>query len=232
MGETMVAERLEPAPEKKRGEPRSRALLIAAIAVGAIAVVVAGWQIAAWTALGAVRIVYDARPVACEGAEVTLDPPGASDEFLSDGGFAGDETFYSPVVGVEPGMTCGVRFFVVNDGWSEVDARAVALPGMQEEFVSLIRPTMVNPNGQMRLADTDDAAVFAIEGMPVPAGDQQSFTVILEANAEDAGGYDQCSGFMPRPPRVTVSALGVERTVASPEDSGIWYSDGARSDCD
>ena len=211
---------------------RRRAILIAALAVGAIAVVTAGWQIAAWSAVGGVRIVYDARPVACEGAEVTLEPPGASDDLLGDGGFAWDETFYSSVVGVEPGMTCAIRFFVVNDGWSDIDAQAVALPGMQEEYVSLVRPTMVNPNGQTRLADTDDAAVFAIEGMPVPAGAQQSFTVILEANAEDAGGYDRCSGFIPRPPRVSVSVLGVQRSVASPEASAIGYYAGARAACD
>lgn len=207
-------------------------MLIAVLAVGAIAVVVAGWQIAAWTALGAVRIVYDARPVVCEGAEVGLQPSGASGEVTGDNGFAWDETFYSSVLWVEPGMTCAIRFFVVNDGWSEVDAQAVALPGMQEEHVSLVRPTMVNPNGQTRLADTDDAAVFAIEGMPVPAGEQQAFTVILEANAADADGYTDCSGFMPTPPEVTVSGLGVQRTVSSPEDSGIWFYAGPREECD
>lgn len=228
----MLAERLGTAPEKKRWAPRRRVLLIAALAVGAIAVVVAGWQIAAWTALGAVRIVYDARPVVCEGAEVGLQPSGASGEVAGDDGFAWDETFYSSVLWVEPGMTCAIRFFVVNDGWSEVDAQAVALPGMQEDHVSLVRPTMVNPNGQTRLADTDDAAVFAIEGMPVPAGEQRAFTVIVEANAEDADGYTVCSGFMPTPPQVTVSGLGVQRAVSSPEDSGIWFSAGPRDECD
>lgn len=227
----MLAERVEAAPEKTRWSLSRRVVLITALAVGVIAVVIAGWQIAAWTAVGSVRIVYDARPIVCEGAEVTLDPSGESDWFGA-GDVRWDETFYAPVVGVEAGMTCGLRFFVVNDGWANVDAVRVELPGMQEEFVSLVRPTMVNPNGQTRLVDAEDGAVFAIEGMPVPAAGQQSFTVVLEANPEDADGYEACSGFIPRAPRVTVSALGVERTVASPEDAAIGYYSGARAGCD
>ena len=49
-------------------------IIVAAVVVGAILVGVIGWQIAARSAVGGVRIVYDARPLVCEGAEVGLEP--------------------------------------------------------------------------------------------------------------------------------------------------------------
>lgn len=205
--------------------------ITAGIALVAAAVVVAGWQVAARSAVDGVRIVYDARPTACEGAKVSLDPPSPSDSFTGENGFAWDEDFYSPVIEVVPGMTCVLRLHVVNDGWSDVEVHSILLPGMDESSNSLVRPTFVNPNGQTRLADTEDGAVFAIEGMPVPAGTRQSFAVILEMNEEDADAFSPCTGSMPRSPEATVSALGVERTVPSPVDAGIWYYAGSR-DCD
>ena len=178
------------------------------------------------------RIVYDARPVVCEGAEVGLEPAGSSDEFVGGNGFAGDEVFYAPVVGVVAGMSCGLRLHVVNDGWSDVEVRTVELPSMDESHLSLVRPIFVNPNGQARLADTEDAAVFAIEGMTIPARGSQAFTVMLEVDEADSDSYEPCSGSSPRSPEVTVAALGVDQTVASPADFDLWYDDGPRSACE
>ncbi len=207
-------------------------IIVAAVVVGAILVGVIGWQIAARSAVGGVRIVYDARPLVCEGAEVGLEPADSSDEYVGENGFAVDEQFYAPVVGVVPGMTCALRLHVVNDGWSDVEVRTVGLPSMDESRLSLVRPMFVNPNGQERLADTEGAAVFAIEGMTIPAHGSQAFTVMLEADEADADSYEPCSGELPRSPEVTIAALGVDQTVASPADFGVWYYDGPRSGCE
>ncbi len=227
----MTDETADTAQAGARPFVQRRVVVVTAIVVAAVLVVVLGWQIAARSALGGVRVVYDARPIVCEGAEVGLHPSGAADASREEDALAGDEQFYEPVVGVVPGMTCGLRLHVVNEGWSDVDVRTVALPSMGGSFLSLVKPLFVNPNGQVRLADSEDAAVFAVDGLTVPARGSQVLTVLLEADEADADSYEPCSGYRPQSPEVTLSALGVDRTVAAPE-GGVWYFDGPSGDCE
>jgi hypothetical protein len=200
-----------------------------AASVGAAAMLVLAWQVAALSAVGGVRVAYDAMPVVCEGAEVTLDPPVPDAQDAGQAGYS--EEFHSPVVGVMPGMTCGLRLHVINDGWTDVDLSELVLPGMQEEFASPVRPRIVTPNGQVRLPDRDDAAAFDIEGLPLPAGTRQTLTVILDTDEADVDLYGPCSGVTPRGPQVVVSALGTVRAVDAPAEADVSYLNGSQDDC-
>lgn len=213
------------------GGTRRRWLIAAAAALVVLAVAAAGWQIVARSAVGSVRIAYDARPIVCEGGEATVspDPSGLS----GPDAFAFDEETYQWSVGVVPGMTCGLRFHVVNDGTIDAAVSEVVLPGLGEEMATLMRPASVNPNGQVRLADTDGDAVFEISGgIGVAGGTSETFIVILEDEPADADLYSACGGYAPPGPKVVVGALGVTRDIAAPPEGDILYIDGSTGDCD
>lgn len=207
------------------------------MAAGALAILavvgVVTWQILAQTAVGGVRVVFDADPVRCEGATVstTPDPPAVlAGEYREDVYF--DDEFYEPRVEITDGMSCVLRLQVFNDGWAEVAVDAVGIPGMADRMLWPLQVSHVNPNGQAQLPDVEDAAQFEIEGMSIPSGGRQAFLVIVEYTG-DRTTMSECSSFRPRPPYIVAAAGGATRAVAPADGIGVWYrmgmSDG--SDC-
>lgn len=221
-----------PPARGRRSAPRRRAALLALGVLAAVAVVgVVTWQILAQTALAGVRVVFDADPVRCEGASVGTMPEAP---VVADGAYRDDvyfdEEFYEPRVDIAEGMRCALRVHVFNDGWADVAVEAVGVPGMAEGMAWPLRVSHVNPNGQTRLADVDDAARFAIEGTSVPRGERQAFLIIVEDTGERVA-MEECSSFWPLHPYVVAAAGGATREIAPADGAGIWYRMADGSDC-
>lgn len=196
---------------------------VALVAVIGVVVGLLTWQILAQTALGGVRMVFDAAPVRCENGSVGLtpDPPEiAEGAFREDVYF--DDAFYEPVVDIGEGTRCALRLQVINHGWADVEVTTIGVPGMAQRMEWPVVARHANPNGQNRLPDREDSAEFAIEGIAVPSGATQIFTVIVEyAGAE--GTMTQCSSFRPMPPYAEIAAGGMTARVAPGGEVGIWY---------
>ena len=208
--------------------PRSRlgrTLLVAAVVAAAVAAsAVVGWWVVAQSTLERVRIVYDAVPVRCDGTTVGVTPAiEESDETPF------DEEFHSPVVDVADGMSCAIRLHVVNESGEDVQVERVGMPGAAESMADSVVPAFVNPNGQRRVADAEEAAEFLIEGVSVPANGSQAFLIVIESAGGDD--YDPCTSTKPRAPYVVASFAGVTKQVASADTAGIWYRFGTHEEC-
>ncbi len=77
------------------------ALIAGVVVVGFIA-----WLVAIQVLLGSARIVYDAEPVRCDGADVGLYPGYDADD--PDQSLYFDEQFHDPLVELSPGAVCGI----------------------------------------------------------------------------------------------------------------------------
>lgn len=200
---------------------RKRVVLAAsALALGVLALVAWGsFSALAQSAVGGVRVGYDAQPIRCDGAEVALVPDVANIEFLQ------------PVIALTEGMTCELRVQVVNRGWSDVTVTDVAALGMGADNILGLEAQLVNPNGQERSEATEEnAAVFEIASdLIVTAGESSTFTIVF--------GYGggamlmQCSAQGWNPPLVTVTALGATREVAPGDENTIWAREGTAAEC-
>ncbi|WP_405374512.1 MULTISPECIES: hypothetical protein [unclassified Microbacterium] len=220
-----------PTPVRRR---RRRVALIGAIIVVAALTGLAVWQVVAQTAVGGIRIVYDAAPVRCVGGAVSTDPgvdaPVSPDD--PDPGVYFDDEFQNLRVDLVGGVTCGIRMHVTNDGWTDVEITTIGVPGMAADALWPVRAVMVTPNGQTRLDDADRDARFSIEGISVAAGERASFTVIVEYDGSKSANMSSCSSWTPAAPYALVSAAGVEKTVMSPEEFTVQYRAGTADDCD
>ncbi|BDZ65610.1 hypothetical protein [Agromyces mangrovi Wang et al. 2018] len=205
--------------------PRRRAGAVAGWIVAAIAVVaLAGW--AAWAALGAsalggVRVVYDAEPLRCDGSAVHLTSDPWNEEFLQ------------PMAELTPGMSCELRVQVVNGGWVDVTVREVWLEGMGSGNLLGLRVDHVNPNGPEPLSQADetfDAGFEILGGLVVPAGMSQAYTAAIRYD----GGAEmvECGSQGWNPVAVRVEALGASRLVQPADEFAIWFFEGDLAECE
>lgn len=205
------------APVPKRTRRLGRRA-IAGLALAALVLV--GW--AAWarvsaTAVGGVRVIYDAQPIVCEGSEVGVRPSAENPELLQ------------PVVSLADGMRCELRIQVVNDSWSEVTVTTVGLEGLSSPNPLALEPAFVNPNGQERTDDRQTAFFEITGGIVVPAGGSATFTAVIDygGGAEMVTCASQGWGVAV----VTVTALGATREVRPAAEDVIWFQEGSLTSC-
>ncbi len=113
---------------------------------------------------------------------------------------------------------------VVNDGWADVVVEKVGMPMMDQTLSGPLDAVVVSPNGQTRLADTEDsAAEFLLEGsIVVPAGVTQSFVVVVEDSGDDAA-LGECTYIRSPGPYVVLTAATFTRKVESDPTDAFWY---------
>lgn len=201
---------------------RVRTVVIALLTLAVLTVAV--WQTVAHLTLGSVRIAVDSAPVQCEGTEVDLYPGFADDHFQED--------VQRPLVVLEDGMRCSIRFFVVNDGWTDAATVAAGLPMLAEDMAWPLSAVMVNPNGQTRLPDNESAAEFSVEGLSVPPGERLELTAIVDYDPSKAQNVSRCSRFSGAPVYVRVTVLGVTRDVQAAPETPVWYGPGDAAECE
>lgn len=220
-------------PAVAAGSPSRRVArgVVVAVVAGVAALALIGWFVAAQVSLSSVRIVYDAAPVRCEGANVGLYAADGGDGAAGEVPF--DDRFLSPVVDVTEGMLCAIRLHIVNTSWMEVEVTTVGVPMMGSEMSTPLRALHVNPNGQTRLPDTvEGSAEFLIEGgITVPVGGSQPLLVVIDASGV-RDGLGQCVALGPLSPYVVVQLADISRHVASADEDGIWYRRGSAAECD
>lgn len=204
------------APPLPGGAPRRRRRgIVIGLVVAALAV--ATWAAISASAVGGVRVTYDAQPLVCEGSEVGVRPSSDNPELLQ------------PVAVLAPGMRCELRIQVINDGWSDVTVATVGLEGLASPNPLALDPAFVNPNGQQRV-DRDGTALFEIEGgIVVPAAGSATFTAVIDY----AGGAAMvsCSGQGWGVAVVTVTALGATREARPAAEDVVWFQEGSLSSC-
>ncbi|MDJ1114114.1 hypothetical protein [Microbacterium dauci] len=207
------------------GTPKGRRVRITMLALlGAAVVALAAWQVVAHGSLSAVRIAVDAAPVQCDGAEVGLYPGITDDPFQDD--------VQQPLIVLEDGMRCSIRFAVVNDGWVDAAIEVAGLPMLADDMAWPLTAVMVNPNGQTRLPDNESAAEFAIEGLHVLPTERLGFTAIVDYDAAKTENVAQCTRFSAEPIYVRVNVLGVTRDIRAAPETPVWYASGTNAECD
>ncbi len=242
---TITEERATAAAPEPPSRPRRRGRVVAWAVIASIAVLaVVGllvWQSLVQSALGGVRVTYDADPVRCQGAEVGLFPGITPDgEYPDDVPYElyFDEEFHRPLVDLERGMRCTLRIHVINDGWAEVRVTQLLLRHFGESSGLAVQAVGVSPNGSEPLQLTDsygfpDAidAAFAIEGgLGVPAGFSQMFVAVFEYGNDASMGT--CGATSVNVPVMTVEALGQSATAAPTEDQVIAFRIPDANGCD
>jgi hypothetical protein len=212
-------------PKVAGAGPAGRRIRIAVVALlGAAVLAFAAWQVVAHVSLSAIRISVDAAPVQCDGAEVDLYPGITDDPFQDD--------VQQPLIVLEEGMRCSIRFAVVNDGWMDAAIDAAVLPMLADGMAWPLTAVMVSPNGQTRLPDDESAAVFAIEGLQVPAAERLGFSAIVDDDAGKAENVARCTRFSAGPISVRVSVLGVSREIHAAPETAVWYGVGDNEECE
>lgn len=210
----------EPTP---RRHSRSIGAIVATVIAGLGLLALAGWGIwtsVASTAVEGVRVVYDAQPVVCEGAEVGTTSDPESIEFLQ------------PIIDLTPAMTCQLRIQVVNDGWSDVTVTTVGLRNMNVGNPLGIEAMFVNPNGQEMLDNPENVdALFDLAGDGIVVAPDEIVTFTAFFGYEGDAQMEQCSSTGWNPPFVTVTAPGATRDVSPSDEFFIWVGMGTEQDC-
>lgn len=203
--------------------PTRRSLVAVGIVVLVGLVAGIGWWAASATALNGVRVVYDAAPLRCDGAEVGA-MPGLSDEDM-----LFDEQFHTPYVALTPGMQCGLRFHVLNEGWTDVAVDRITLMLFGADAGLELSDVFVNPNGHERVPSADGGeldAHLAVAELAIPAGGAQALTAVFSYAGSTR--IAECTSIWLNVPVVTVAALGAARDVQPPAEAVIGFHQPAR----
>ncbi len=219
MTSTLAAGLQEPQPIEQPVARRSLRwvgwVVIAVVAL--LAGSFATWRAVTVSALDGVTIEYDSRPVECSGTEV-----GDTD--------AAQLSYFAPVVVLDEGMECVLRFHVANDGWATVQVDSVTLAMLGSDNVLGLEAHFVNPNGPDGV-DVEGGRTFALDFSPVQVLSGESTT--FEAWFGYGGGavLAECASQGTNIPRVTVSVPGASAEVASSERQLIWFQEGSLEEC-
>ncbi|AYF97144.1 hypothetical protein [Protaetiibacter intestinalis] len=198
---------------------RSRRIVwLAVVLVVVLALSLVGWRVAAASATDGVTIGYDTDPVRCDGTEVgaRLDPETA---------------ITRPVVVLDEGMDCVLRFVVANDGWAELQLAKVSLAGFATDNVYGLSATLLNP-GVDGGDDVEGARDFTLPdgSLLLPPGS----TSVVEVGIRYAGdaAMSRCSAVGMSIPTVRVtSGWGADATVTMPRWQLVWFQQGSLEDC-
>ena len=200
-----------------------RSLLAVGILVLVALVSGVAWWGASATALNGVRVVYDAAPLRCAGAEVGM-MPGFEDEDMYF-----DEQFHVPFVSLTPGMQCALRFHVVNEGWTDVVVDQITLLLFGADAGLELSDVFVNPNGHERVPSADGGELDAhlvVTGLAIPPGGVQELTAVFTYAGSTR--IAECTSIWLNVPVVTVAALGAARHVQPPAEAVIGFHQPAR----